>query len=48
MRYESGGGSDRALVDFFHTDYPSLDKLLALCPFVQIVIPHENHADCFS
>ena len=28
---------------FFYTDYPILDKLFALCQFMQAVIPHENH-----
>ena len=33
---------------FFQTDYNSFDKLLNLCPFMQTVIPHENHVDGFS
>ena len=32
----------------FYTYYPILDKLLELCPFMQTVIPHENHVDGFS
>ena len=26
-----------------YTDYPILDKFFELCPFMQTVIPHENH-----
>ena len=32
---------------FFYAGYPMLDKLFELCPFMQTVIPHENHVDIF-
>ena len=32
---------------FFYTHYPILDKPLKLCPFMQTVMPHENHVDEF-
>ena len=32
----------------FYTDYPILDKLFELCPFMQTVMPHENHFEGFS
>ena len=42
------GYSDRVLVCFLlYTDYPILDKLSELCPFMQTVIPHENRVDGF-
>ena len=31
----------------FYTDYPSLDKIYELCPFMQKVVSHENHVDWF-
>ena len=32
---------------FFCTDYTIVDKLFELCPFMQTVIPHEDHVDGF-
>ena len=31
----------------FYADSPILDKLFDVYPFVQTVIPHENHVDGF-
>ena len=31
---------------YFCTDHPILDKKFELCPFMQTVKPHENHAKC--
>ena len=30
------------------TDCPILGKLFELCPFMQTVMPHENHVEGFS
>ena len=32
---------------FFSADYTVFDKLFELCPFMQTVVPHENHVDIF-
>ena len=32
---------------FFCTKYPSLDMLFKLSPFMQSVLPHENHVEGF-
>ena len=32
---------------FFHTNCSTLDKLPELCPFMQIVLPHENQVEDF-
>ena len=32
---------------FFQTDHSVLDKLFELCPFMQTVIPDENHVELF-
>ena len=32
----------------FYTDYLILDQLFKLFPFMQTVIPHENHMNGFS
>ena len=33
---------------FFYTDYHILHKLFELRPFMQTVLPYENHVECFS
>ena len=39
--------SDRIYARFSYTDYLFLHKLFELCPFLQTILPHENHFEDF-